>query len=359
VIVVGVACVVGVLLSMLSITAGMLRAYHAGDDPRRVIILPRTGSGGSGGLSQAAIDTILGAPGVARGPVGRPLADAELVAQLPPVEGFSEGSLDVLGVGPAGISIRQGWHIAQGRMFVPGLRELVIGRAAQRVFGLQVGDPLVLPNGDWRIVGVFTVGGGILESSLIADAPTLRAAMGSSESGEVVAQLESPSSFSTLQAWLSSNPQLTVTAERQVDHDLRGIAGLQGFFTVMALGVTAMLALGALFGVVNIMHGAVSARAGEIATLRALGYRSLPIALSVVLESVLLCLTGAALGAAAAWLLSDGRFAATGAGVFASVVSPRLLALGVAWALALALLGSLFPAVRAGRLTVAAALLSA
>jgi putative ABC transport system permease protein len=241
-------------------------------------------------------------------------------------------------------------------MLRPGLRELVAGRAAQRVFGLKVGDPLVLPDGDWRIVGVFSAGGSILESQLIADAPTLQAAVGSTGYGVVLAQLTSPAAYKRLQVWLTSNPSLPVTVERQTDHDLRGIVGLQRFFTAMAVGVAAMLALGALLGLVNIMFGAVSARVQEIATLRAIGYGSLPVALSVVLESVLLCLTGAALGALAAWLSADGALRVTGAGVFSSVVSGRLLVLGVAWALTLALLGSLFPAVRASRLTVVNAL---
>jgi putative ABC transport system permease protein len=279
--------------------------------------------------------------------------------QLPPVEGFAEGSLVVRGVSPAGIAIRAGWRIAEGRMLRPGLHELVIGRAAARVFGLKLGDPLVLPDGDWRIVGVFTAGGGILESQLIADAPTLQASIGSSDFAAVLAQLTRPDTFQELQAWLTSNPKLQVTVERQTDHDLHGIAGLRRFFTVMALGVAAMLTLGALFGVVNIMYGAVSARAREIATLRAIGYGAFPIVLSVGLEAALLCLMGAALGSGAAALSADGRLSATGAGVFASVVSLRLLGVGVAWALVLALLGSVFPALRAGRLTVAAALLSA
>ena len=41
VIVIGMACVVGVLLSMLSATAGMLRAFQNSGDPGRAIVVPR------------------------------------------------------------------------------------------------------------------------------------------------------------------------------------------------------------------------------------------------------------------------------------------------------------------------------
>ncbi len=117
-----------------------------------------------------------------------------------------------------------------------------------------------------------------------------------------------------------------------------------------------MMTLGALFGTVKLMYAAVSARTREIATLRAIGYQPLPVALSVLLETTTLALTGALLGAAVAWLLFDGKHTIQSRNVFDLSVSGHLVALGIAWALVLAVLGSVPPAIRAARCSVRDAL---
>lgn len=96
----------------------------------------------------------------------------------------------------------------------------------------------------------------------------------------------------------------------------------------------------------------MSIRAREIATLRAIGYEPLPLALSVLLETMTLALTGALIGAAAAWLLFDGKHTTAARNVFDLSVSGHLIALGVAWALVLAVLGGVPPAIRAARRSV-------
>jgi putative ABC transport system permease protein len=357
VIVVGMACVVGVLLSMLSVTSGLLRAHFAASDPRRVIVVSQQASNeNQGGLSREAVATIASAPGIRRGADGKVLASAEVVSQLPPAEGFAEGSLNVRGIGPVGLAIRPELRIVAGRMFGRGHHELIVGQAAHRMFHVKIGDVMILPDGDWRIVGIFSAGGGFLESELMADAGTLQTSARRTDFGSVLLQLDTPAELVKLRQWLQANPTLSVDAYPQPDYYLRKVSGVTGFFTAVALTVTTLLAIGALFGSVNIMYGAVSARVREIATLRAMGYESVPIAVSVVLEAIFLSLFGAAIGAGAAWLISNGKLNTAGSPVFENYVSPRLLAIGFGCAVVLALLGSLFPAIRAGRLSVADAL---
>jgi putative ABC transport system permease protein len=113
-----------------------------------------------------------------------------------------------------------------------------------------------------------------------------------------------------------------------------------------------MMALGAVFGTVKLMYAAVSVRTRELATLRAIGYQPLPVALSVLIETVVLALVGALTGVAAAWLLFNGKHVEQARNVFDLSVSPGLIALGIAWAVALALLGGLPPAIRAARRSV-------
>jgi putative ABC transport system permease protein len=110
------------------------------------------------------------------------------------------------------------------------------------------------------------------------------------------------------------------------------------------------------------MYGAVAARTREIATLRALGFGAGPIVTSVLAESIAVALVGGVLGAGAAWLAFDGYQASTinwqtfSQVTFAFAVTPALLVTAIVWATILGLLGGLFPAIRAARLPIAAAL---
>ncbi|MBA2587846.1 MAG: ABC transporter permease, partial [Alphaproteobacteria bacterium] len=125
---------------------------------------------------------------------------------------------------------------------------------------------------------------------------------------------------------------------------------------VIVYGVAAILGLGALFGCFNSMYTAVESRGREIATLRALGYRGFPIALSVLLEGTVLSVAGALIGAAIAWALYDGVMSGFGSDVFILAVTPPMVAVGLAWGIALAVLGGLLPSLQAARGAVTQAL---
>jgi putative ABC transport system permease protein len=116
-----------------------------------------------------------------------------------------------------------------------------------------------------------------------------------------------------------------------------------------------------VFGALNTMYAAVAGRAREIATMRAIGFRGLPVVVAVMLETMLLALLGGLLGAAVAWLLFNGHTVSTLGSNFSQVVfqfkvSPQLLWTGLKWALGIGLVGGLFPALRAARLPVTDAL---
>ena len=133
-------------------------------------------------------------------------------------------------------------------------------------------------------------------------------------------------------------------------------AGFSTFFKVIAYGIGIIMGIGALFGCFNTMYAAVAARAREIATLRAIGYGAIPVAVSVILEAVALSVGGALVGAAIAWTLYDGVDGAFGSNVFKLTVSPGLIGMAVVWAVAVALLGGLLPSIRAARRPVVEAL---
>jgi putative ABC transport system permease protein len=351
-----VACVIGVLLSMLSVTAGMLRAYQSGEDPDLALVSPDTSSAYSNGIPADAIGTILDAPGIARASDGHPLGDAEFQFWVPPTQAYIIGSPTLLAIGSMGVALRPHIHMVEGRRFLPCRQELIVGVGAARAYQLHVGDPITLPGGTWPIVGAFADDGSIVESQFLGDANTVAAATHISGFGSVLVRLEKPDAFDAFAQWLETNPALKVKAERQADYSLRTVNRASAFFTELTYFVGLLMAAGALFGIVKLMYAAVSVRIREIATLRAIGYRPFPLAVSVLLETAFLSLIGALLGGGAAWLLFNGKHVAQLHDVFDLTVSVRLVLLGVAWALVLAVIGGFPPAVRAARLSVADAL---
>lgn len=353
VIVLSMASVVGVLLSMLCVTEGLLRAYETGADPRRALVMSSEYlSEYAPSISPSDAGTIMDAPGIAKGPDGKPLADPEILMWIPPERGYTIDSPVLRGVSAAGLALRPGFRMVAGRLYRTGRRELVIGRQAAHSFGLKVGDSVILPDGRWPIVGIFADGGGILEGRLVGDAETIMAASRIPAFGSVLVSLQDTAAFAPFRQWLIHNPALGVTAVRQPDYYRLTVTRFAAFFTRFAYLVGAVMALGALFGSVKIMYSAVASRTREMATLRAMGYAPLPLALSVVVEILVLALAGAALGAGIAWLLFSGRTIANFQNVFRTSVTATLLVSGFAWAAGLALLSALLPAIRAARLAV-------
>ena len=152
---------------------------------------------------------------------------------------------------------------------------------------------------------------------------------------------------------ITTNPALTVTAERQSDYYNRRSAQFSDLNDALVYGVSVLLGLGALLAAVNILYSAVMARSREIATMRALGFGAAPVALAVAVEGLLLALAGAVIGASVAYGLFNGVQGVSNNVAFHHTISPAMIALGLAWALSIGLLGGVLPAIHAARLPVA------
>ena len=357
VLIISVACVVGVLLSMLSVSTGMLRAYRSDQDPALAIVLaPETLAEYGSQIPADAIGTILDAPGIAHDASNYLLGDAEFLFWIPPSGAYVIGSPNLRGIGRQGLALRPHFKVVAGRQFLPGRQEVMVGRSAARAFQLRVGDRIILPGGAWPIVGEFTDDGSILEGQYLGNADTIMSAGLISGYSSVLVRLQNPSAFGAFRHWLEVNPDLKVNAEPLADFDLRTVKRTTAFFTGLTWLVAVVMALGALFGIVKLMYAAVSARTREIATLRSIGYQPLPLGVSILLETTILSLVGATLGAALAWTLFHHRPVLQMRTAFDLALSPSLILFGLLWAVTLALLGGLPPAVRAARLPVSDAL---
>jgi putative ABC transport system permease protein len=359
VIVTGLGATIGVLLSMMSMTEGMYIAWKKAGDPMRAIVV----SVGADNNEQASTITramaplIAAAPGIAKDADGSPLVDQGLNVSLPVIRvNGSKGNTTMRGVGPKALKVRPEVKLVAGRMFRSGKRELIVGSGAQAQYrGMKIGDKLILPDGEWPIVGVYK-SGDILEGQALGDGDTLMTATRRKNYNTMLVRLATFDSFDTFKKALTSNPALAVVPERHSDWYKRFSSGPTSFLTVIAFTVAVILAIGALFGTLNTMYAAVSTRGREIATLRALGFAAFPVAVSVMLEAVVLAVTGALIGAAIAWTLYNGKQDTFGGSVFILTVSPSLIGLGILWACVVALLGGLFPSIRAARRPVVEAL---
>jgi putative ABC transport system permease protein len=358
VIVVGMGCVIGVLLSMLSLTEGVLLAQlRAGDPGRAIVVSAGSESEGNSSIPRDQARIIMDAPGIAKAADGSPMADPGMNAGVPVTRmNGSKAYTTFRGFGPKGVMLRPEFHMVAGRMFQAGKRELIVGIGAQSQFQhMAIGDKVILPDGEWPIVGSYRTGD-ILEGQLIGDTDTVMTAIRRKAYNSVLVRLASYDSLATFKRALTTNPALSVSAERHSEWYKKISAGFSSFLNVVAYGVGIIMAVGALFGCLNTMYAAVSTRGREIATLRALGYGAFPVAVSVILEAMALSVTGALIGAAIAWSLYDGVRDNFGGIVFNMTVSPALIGVAVLWAIAVALLGGVLPSIRAARRPVVEAL---
>ncbi len=364
--VVGIAGVVLVMVGVLSIAQGIRRTMDNSASRDNAIVL-RSGSNTEmmSGFSGDDTKIIAEAPGIARGAAG-PLASSELfvIINLPKRSTGTDANVPLRGVEPAAFEVRDRFELVQGRLFEWGLNEVIVGRAATREFaGLELGSGLEVGGETWRVVGIFEAGGGIAESEIWCDAAVLQPAYRRGNSYQsVYAKLESEAAFAPFKDSLTTDPRLSVKAVKEAEYYSSQTVVMTTLITVLGTFITALMALGAIFGALNTMYTAVSARTREIATLRALGFRGGPVVLSVLLESLFLALVGGVLGGALAYLAFDGFRAATlnfssfSQMAFAFDVTPALLLQGIIWAVLIGLIGGLLPAIRAARLPVADAL---
>jgi putative ABC transport system permease protein len=363
---VGIAGVVLVFVGVLSIAEGFRQAMRASGAPDIAMVL-RSGADSemTSGLNREETRLIADAPGIVRGPAGA-LASPELfvIINLPKRRTGTDANVPMRGVGPAAFDVRGNIKVVAGRTFELGKNEVLVGVGAAREFaGLDVGGTIKLGTNEWKVVGLFTAGGGVPESEVWTDAAVLQPAYHRGDTFQCVyAKLTSPAAYSEFKDALTTNPRLNVKVLRQTDFYADQSTTLLAFIQTIGVFIAFLMALGAVFGALNTMYGAVSARVREIATLRALGFGTGAVIVSVLLESLVLALLGGAVGAIVAYFAFNGFTAATmnwqtfSQVAFAFRVTPGLLVSAIVWSAAIGLIGGIFPAIRAARMPIATAL---
>ena len=362
----GIAGVVAVFVGVLSIAQGFRSAVTAtGRDDIAIVLRDGANNEMSSGLSREETRVIKDAPGVERAGDSA-LASAELfvIIDVPKRSTGTDANVPFRGAEADGPNVRGNLKIVQGRMFERGRNEVIAGVSAAREFaGLNVGNTIKLGKAEWNVVGLFTAGGGMAESELWTDTTTLQEAYQRGDSYQsVYVKLASAGKFQEFKDALTSNPQVKVKVVRQNEFYADQSTTTTAFITTIGAVIALMMAVGALLGALNTMYNAVASRGREIATLRALGFGAAPVICSVLIESLVLALAGGILGGLGAYITLDGYGAATmnfqtwSQIAFAFRVTPALLFNAIILAAIIGLFGGLFPAIRAARMPIAAAL---
>ncbi|MGH8033423.1 MAG: ABC transporter permease [Luteimonas sp.] len=371
VVVIGIAGVVGVLVALLAMAEGYGATLRkTGSEDIAIVMRGASAAEVMSTLDRASVTVIEQAPGIARDAQGRPIASPEIVvaANLPLKDGGpnnDEGSAQLRGIGAQAWAVRPGLKIVSGRQFDAGKRELIAGTGAQRQFaGLEPGKTVKLGNQDWNVVGIFHTGDA-MDSEIWGDGEVIAAtySRGSSRNS-VYARLNGANAFQGFKAALAEDPRLDVEADTTLSFFSKQSEQMTTIIRIIGMVVGAIMAIGAVFGALNTMFATVATRAREIGTLRAIGFRNVPVVVAVMLETMLLAMLGGLIGGLLAWLIFNGYTASTIAGgvgqlTFDFKVSWGVLWTGLKWALAIGFVGGLYPALRAASVPVTVALRSA
>jgi len=326
----------------------------------------RTGAGFEtlSNITREASEIILDAPGIKHGIDGKPLASAEAlsIVRLPLKRGANSGNVSLRGLSAGGLAVHPEVRLVEGRVFGSAVREVIVGRTLQRQFrDMKLGQRLNLRGAEWTVVGVFESHGDPHESEMITGAETLQSAFERTTFQSVAVLLESADAFEEFKGALTGNPALAVDAMREADYYRQQSRAFSRLLSIVAYLIGGIMAVGAVFGALNAMYSAVSTRTVEIATLRVLGFGASAVIVSVFAEALLLALVGGAVGGCLAWLLFNGHAVSTNGGGLTQLSIPlavdmSLIGVGVLWACIIGMVGAAFPAMRAARAPLAAAL---
>ena len=364
--IVGIAGVVVVLVSVLSIAQGFTAAMEESGSPSRALVM-RSGADSemTSGLSGEQVDIIKQAPGLRReGQVAIASGELYVIIDLPKKSTNSPANVPMRGIDQTALKVREEVSIVEGRMLEFGTTEVVVGRGANGQFaGLAVGNTIQSGQNRWQVVGVFEADGGVSETEIWIDARVLQGAYRRGNTYQtVLAQLDSTDSFTTFRDWLTSNPQVNVQVRREAEYYAQQSQALSTLIQTVGFGIAALMGVGAVFGAILTMYTAVSTRAREIATLRALGFNASSVVVSVLTEALALGAIGGVIGGVGAYLAFNGyqtstmNFQTFSQVAFAFRVTPQLLVTGLTYSLVMGLIGGLFPAIRAARQPIPAAL---
>lgn len=357
----GMALVVYVFATVLMMSEGIRSTLVATGQADNVMVL-RKGAGAeiNSGISRGQAAILGTLPGIATDARGRPLISAESVVliSLPKRSNGKPSNATVRGTSAAGVQLRPGVKIVEGRMFRPGTSEIVVGRATAAGFaGIDLGASLRFAGRDWQIVGRFDAGGSGFDSEIWGDADQMGQAFRRNGFSIVVFRLADSGTFEATRQRIDDDPRLSLEAKPEVRFYAEQSEALASFINILGLSLAVIFSIGAVVGAMITMFAAVASRIAEIGTLRALGFRRGAVLTAFLAESLLLAALGGVLGLAAASGMQAVDVSTTNFQTFAELAFRFVLTPTIAWqsmgfALVMGVVGGFIPAWRAARLQI-------
>jgi putative ABC transport system permease protein len=348
---------------------GLMHAFTVSADEQKLIVLRKASDNETNSQVDGPTARRLGdLEGIAIDPAtGEKMWSREMVTiQTKPRRGDTIAvNLIVRGMTPAGRSLRPGFQIVEGRDLRPGTNEAITSPSIARRFqNCGLGEKLNINGTDFQIVGLFQAGGSTAESEVWTDVNNLRQAKRFSVEvySAVILQAASRSARDAIVQRIQSDDDEFKDLEAKDEKEyFQSQLVIIDTIRKIGYGLAVFLSIGAMFGAANTMYSAVAHRAREIGTLRALGFSRLNILVSFLFESVVLCLIGGLLGSLATVPLNGMSSGTQNPMMFSEVTfsfhfGPRVILQGVLLAMVMGLLGGLFPAVRAVRISIVQAL---
>ena len=355
---VGIGLTVAIFIGALALAAGFRASLVTTGSPDNAIVL-RKGADSeiSSGVTLDQVNILKANPAVAVANAG-PLASAEMVIVVNKERLGQKGSSNVMlrGVDAAAADLRGGITLVAGRMFTPGTDEVIVARRiAGRFAHCNVGDKLRFEQRDFTVVGQFTAKGSAFESEIWGDAAVLMPALHREGYFQtVVFRMKDPSQFDRVRKELEADPRLQIQVQRERAFYAQQSEAFTVLITVIGTFITAIMAVGAVFGAANTMYATIGARTREIAMLSVLGFGSWAIFLSFVVESVIVAVIGGLVGCVLALPMNGITSSTTNFQSFSEMafqfrVTPQIMGQGLVFAALLGLVGGFFPALQAAR----------
>jgi putative ABC transport system permease protein len=358
--VIGVTCAVAVLVSMLAMSVGARGAAMGNVRPDRASVLSfDAATPARSDIPKDLAALIENLPGIRRNSRGQPIAVPEVAVYVEARRKDSGNAVrfPLIGAGVGLTDYAPELHLTAGRMFRPGLRELIASNdCARRYDNFSVGSKRLIGGGEWLVVGNFDLGRTTGSCFVYADADTVLSAYPLGAYNDVNVVLQSPAAFDEFANAIKGNPQLHAKVEHEAELAEASEQQVNGMLNFVSYFVGAILAVAATIGAANSLYALVDSRRRQLATLCAIGFAGAPIIASTLAEAVLLAIPGALIGAGLAWLFFNDVGASLLEFSFHLAVTPYLVVLGIVWALAIGLISGLLPALRAARVPVTVAL---
>lgn len=364
--VLGIALVVFVFVLLQSLAAGIEKSSGNTGDPRNIMVVRKGSTAESASLiTRQTFTEIRYFEEIVRNENGEPVisADVLVLVNLPRRENNGEANVLLRGVTPRGMELRPQVKLSAGRWFNPGQREIVVSaKLAKRFANFDIGQSFKTGSATFTVVGWLEGGGSAFDSECWLDADECRSIFERDMYSSFLIRVPDDATGEKLIARIENDRRFKLKAEREVEYYKKQtmtaapIKWLGGFLAIM-------MSVGAVFAAMNTMYAAVGARTREIGTLRVLGFRRRAVVLALMIEGGFLAFLGGIVGCAVAFYWNGYTTATMGFETFSEIVfqfsvTPKLVAEGLIFAVAVGLIGTLFPAIRASRLPVIAALKS-